>query len=547
MGASACKLCRICNESTFTAVPCNTSADTVCAACQVGRYSNFSAASVCKSCEAGRFSSSVGASACEICLICNESTFTATPCNTSTDTVCEVNTGFCVQPADLGNYTNIQHSSLYAPTFSVDAECAVGFDGVAVASVCLSDKYYFLRGCTDVDECKNPDTCLNSFYGCTNSIGSFACRCLPPTVASASFDSSFSQIQIYFNQSTNAVLGPSKDASVASATVISNCAPLFEDETLQAFGDAPLCRWEQENRVLVVKFAANVTILPSSLIRLKADVLTIGAVVNCLDQPAEYMPATGISASLPSTTSVDTVLAVVDAPKVVDKCSGIILDATASHGALPFRPLSYHWSLTAMEYHTAATVAGNSTVYANASSAERGILENEIYAQRNNPVVSLKKEILPFGEHGARYHLRLRVTDWLGASSTRNATIITKIPKEATGVDIYGGDVLDVRRSSLQVLVGVVTPSKCGNTEGVKAEYLWQVSSTSTVEGIIAAQYAQTRTLQVSAYTLEANQTYTFKLTSSTGNSAQGESAAVSISDEQTIRVGIEEPIGILL
>ena len=303
----------------------------------------------------------------------------------------------------------------------------------------------------------------------------------PPTISTARFDSTGTQIDVTFDQTTNTP--PFAEGSCCSVLDFS-CQSSSVGLVAPGLGEGAECMWKMDNMTVIVTLGPGATVQPGDPVKVRGPVKS----------------ANGVSFSADTTVSVvldkpSKVLApapaVLSGPEVVDPCAAVelVFDVPSS------RALTYYWSSP-----------DNSALNAQLMTATTG----KVRLEENTPSLTSAQ---PSTVH-------VYAVDFLGAVSATRALTLTKLAKPAPGISFVGQP--SYTASGEILLQGKPSFSTCAGAGKAQLEYSWS-SEQSALAAALQKTSANIPELWFPPKTLAAGK-YTVKLQVSMAGDASQQS-----------------------
>jgi hypothetical protein len=266
-----------------------------------------------------------------------------------------------------------------------------------------------------------------------------------PQLESAKFDDTMTGLLVHFTSNTNT---PGRGSVIGSASDnIFSCAQILNEDTIKLLGKDSSCSWISLKTLRILLGSEYTVVAGSALSSFPGMIFSqdgysspLASMSVTVDPPAEPPVPIHVVQGAPHT--------------VIGSCDGIELDFSGSTGGAG-KPMTAAWTIVPSTYLTKL------------SSTEYGAIQALLDAQTESPL-KIPAAAVP----GSRsYQLQLRLTNWVGGTSTSLITVEKSpldIPRVITSDT---SDRITLATSDFQATVQV-QPSACTTIDDFK--YVWK-------------------------------------------------------------------------
>jgi hypothetical protein len=259
-----------------------------------------------------------------------------------------------------------------------------------------------------------------------------------PQLQAAKFENTMTGLLVDFTLDTN---------TPGRKSIIFSCAEIWDDRTVELFGEEPTCSWISV-KTLRVSLGSEYTVVAGSTLT------SLQGVIFSLNGFSTPLGSMSVTVQAPAEPPVPFHVVQGAPHTVIGSCDGVTLDFLASTGG-------------AGKAMTAAWAIVPSTYLTKLSSPEYGVIQTLLDAQTESPLM-IPAAALP----GSRsYQLELTLTNWVGGTSTSLITVeksALDIPRVLTSDT---SDRITVATSDFQASVQV-QPSSCTTADDFT--YVWE-------------------------------------------------------------------------
>jgi hypothetical protein len=259
------------------------------------------------------------------------------------------------------------------------------------------------------------------------------------------------------------------------------CKNIFDTVSSKRLGgedEAAYCQWSSTISLTVELFSES-TIEPSQELQLLPNaVATLGASTDGITM--QYL---GGKKAVESPATPVTPGPLVTGPATVGLCTTLVLDASQTTG-------SGGRKMKAMVWEVACAGCADATKLAS--------LKDKLVELQNEPFIAIDRDLL---EQGREFSFTIAATNFLSASATSAAVVVSKATVALPEVSVMGGTALSVFRSEeVRVRAAVVLPAPCtpGETRDSAAMiFEWKFKAMQEGSGVSSDTYLTTLTSNV--------------------------------------------------